>query len=103
MNAAFPAPDSPEGQAWAAAGFPVKDGAPVIPAAAPAEPMEPPAVGSIARYTFHDAYANPPGDRTQVVLVTGHDTDAAGNVTAVRGFALGFEDVAAAFGPGMLD
>jgi hypothetical protein len=96
-GAAFPAPDSPEGQAWAAAGYPVQDGQPVIPAVAAPEPKDPPAVGSLAAYTFHDQLSSPPADRTQVVLVTAVD-----DTGHVRGFPLGFADDAAAFLPEQL-
>src|SRR5260370_38603482 len=97
-HTAYPDPVSPQGQAWAAAGFPTADGVPQIPAVPDREPPEP---GSLARYTSRDDYADPPRDRDQVILVTGYDTGPDGQVT-VRGFALGFADQGAAFHPGRL-
>ncbi len=95
----FPDPASPEGQAWAAAGFPTDEtGAPAVPAAPPPEPKDPPPAGALASYTYHDDYSQPPGPRTQVILVTGHDDDG-----RVRGFPLGHADQAASFDPGQLD
>ncbi len=91
---AFPAPGTPEGDAWAAAGFPRDEqGNAVVPEVAP---KDPPAALSLARYTYHDGQAGT--DRTQVILVTG--TEDSGQV---RGFPLGFTDQAAAFTPAMLD
>jgi hypothetical protein len=97
--AAFPAPDSPEGQAWAAAGYPVDEQKnPVIPDVPAPAPKDPPAVGSLAHYTFEDRLSSPPRDRTQVVLVTGVE-----DTGHVRGFPVGFADEAAAFVPEDLD
>src|SRR5260221_3799297 len=98
MPLTSPDPASPDGQAWAAAGFPVDPatGAPAIPP--PAPPKDPPPAGTLARYTFHDAYSEPPADRTQVILVTSVEDGG-----QVRGFALGFEDQAASVAPGQLD
>lgn len=101
----YPDPSTPDGQRWAAAGFPTDAaGNPAIPAPpAAAVPVDQAAeIGKLARYTFHDTYSSPPRDRTQVVLVTGHDTDDSGQVTHLRGFALGYEDDAAAFLPSQL-
>lgn len=65
---------------------------------APEVPEGPPAkAGDVMTYTSHDAYGDPPGERTQIVLVMG--TDEQGRV---RGKALGFADEGASFAPGVL-
>jgi hypothetical protein len=73
-----------------------------VPASAPALP----APGMLARATLWDAYASPMRERTQLILVTGHDEedDGQGGIAVkVRGFTLGYEDEAGAFVPGSLE
>lgn len=98
----FPDPASPEGQRWAAAGFPAADGVPQIPPApvvVPAEAVaagQAPAVGSLCLYASHDPYAQPARDRSQVILVTALEDDGQGGIR-VRGLAVGYADDAASF------
>jgi hypothetical protein len=104
VTPAFPDPGSPEGQRWAAAGFPVRDGAPEIPPAPPAVPLEEgslPKPGQLAGFPVHDAYATPARNRVQLILITGHEDDGAGG-TRLRGLALGYAEDTASFTPAQL-
>jgi hypothetical protein len=80
--------------------------APAKPAAEKPAPAEPapalPEVGTLARATHWDAYASPARDRTQLILVTGTETDETDGTSKVRGISLGYEDDAGAFVPGSL-
>ncbi len=65
--------------------------------AALAAPVPAPAPGEVCRYTVYDAYADPPRDRDQLVVVTGQPHQDTG---AVPGYVLGYaEDVEASFRP----
>lgn len=72
------------------------------PASEPAAPSAPaaavPPVGALAQYPVWDSYAQPPGNRVQNVLVTGHLTGPDG-VLRVIGHVLGFADEVAHFLP----
>lgn len=74
---------------------------PPVPVAAPASPEVPEGpeakAGDVLAYTSYDAYASPPGDRTQIILVMGYD-----EAGRVRGKPLGFADEGASFAPGVL-
>lgn len=101
----YPAAGTPEGDRWAAAGFPrdAAGNAQVPPAPAPpARALDTvPAVGDVVGYQCHDAYAAPARDRVQLIVVTGHEDDGAGGVR-VRGLALGFAEDTASFTPDQL-
>lgn len=98
----YPPAGTPEGDRWAAAGFPADPaGNPQVPPApAPAPAAQAldgvPAVGDLVGYPCHDAYASPARDRVQVITVTGHEDDGAGGVR-IRGLALGFTEDTASF------
>lgn len=61
----------------------------------PAEPRAAPPRGAIVAYEYHSARPTP-GPRTQLVLVTGHETAADGS-TSVRGLVLGHVEDQATF------
>lgn len=91
-----PDPPAPPGPPAAPVTSPdAGDGEDLAPGAA--EPARQPKPGEVWAYESHDAYASPPRDRVQLVMVTGVAPDG-----TTYGKALGFADDGACFAPGQL-
>lgn len=78
-------------------------GSPPLPPPPPPPAPEPDpdaptyAAGDLVAYTHHDAYASPPADRHQVILIVRADGDG-----RVQGIPVAYADQLATFDPGDL-